>query len=66
MHRKAEGQEGKECSAALDNMIWLKPKDPPQPSSLAPGGFKHSAQGSGRCWVEEEWRDAQGLIKLGW
>lgn len=47
MHRKAEGQEGKECSAALDSMIWLKPKDPPQPSSLAPGGFKHSAKGSG-------------------
>lgn len=54
MHRKAEKQEGKERSAAFDSMIWLKPKDPPQPSRLAPGCPRHSAKGSGRCWVEEE------------
>lgn len=66
MHRKAEKQEGKKRSIAFDRMIWLKPKDPPQPLRLAPGCLRHGAKGSGRCWVEEEWRDAQGLIKLGW
>lgn len=35
-HRKAQKQEGKECSTVFDSIIWLKPKDPPQPTRLAP------------------------------